>query len=122
MQNSNFRQIQDISLEIKNIYNEINQKDGHFEWKVSDYAMGMVGDTGDLCKLIMAKSNLRRTQSKNVDQDIEHEIVDILWSLIVIANELNIDLEKSSLDQLTKLRAGVEKVKFNTQNKQKTKE
>lgn len=114
MQNYSFKQIRKISIEIKNIYNQINQKDGHSEWKVSDYAMGMIGDAGDLSKLIMAKNNLRRTQSKNIANDIEHELVDLLWSLIVIADELEIDLEKVSTKQLNKLKESVEKVNLNT--------
>jgi NTP pyrophosphatase (non-canonical NTP hydrolase) len=116
MQNIKFEQIQKLSLDIKQTYDNINQKDGHQKWKVEDYTMGMVGDCGDLCKLITAKNKLRRNKSENLNQDIEHELVDILWSLIVIADQLDINLEEAAINQLNKLKQAVEKVASNQQN------
>jgi NTP pyrophosphatase (non-canonical NTP hydrolase) len=113
MKNTKFEQIQKLSLDIKQTYEEINQKDGHKKWQVEDYTMGMIGDCGDLCKLVMAKNKLRRTKSENLDQDIEHELVDILWSLIIIADQLDINLEEVAITQLNKLKLGVEKVAIN---------
>ena len=113
MVSTNFDQIKKLSLEIKKIYEQINQKDYHKKWRVEDYTMGMIGDCGDLCKLIMAKNKLRRTKSKDLDKDIEHELVDILWSLIVISEELGVDLEKSAITQLNRLKLGVNKVASN---------
>ena len=117
MKNNSFKQIKQISIDIKKSYDEINYKDGHKKWQVSDYTMGMIGDCGDLCKLIMAKNNLRISKSNDLDKDIEHELVDILWSLIAIADELNIDLEKVSITHLNILKARVEQVKIKSQPK-----
>lgn len=112
MKNNNFAQIKKLSIDIKKTYDEINHNDGHKKWQVSDFTMGMIGDCGDLCKLIMAKNKLRRSKSEDLDKDIEHELVDILWSLIVIADELNIDLEKVSITQLNILKTRVEQLKY----------
>jgi NTP pyrophosphatase (non-canonical NTP hydrolase) len=109
MQNDSFKKTIKLSLEIKKIYDEINKKNDHKKWKVADYTMGMVGDCGDLSKLIMAKNELRESKSPNIDESIEHELVDILWSLIAISDELNIDLESASILQLEKLKSAVEK-------------
>ncbi len=113
MLSTNFDQIKKLSLEIKKIYEQINQKDYHKKWEIEDYTMGMIGDCGDLCKLIMAKNKLRRTKSKDLNQDIEHELVDILWSLVVMSKELDVDLEKAAITQLNKLKLGVNKVASN---------
>ena len=55
---------------------------------------GLVGDIGDLTKLIMAKEELRSIAG--VDVKLKHEVVDCLWSILVIADEMNIDIEKNS--------------------------
>jgi NTP pyrophosphatase (non-canonical NTP hydrolase) len=109
MEDKTFAQIIKLSLEIKKIYGELYKNDGHKKWEASDYTMGMVGDCGDLSKLIMAKNKLRKSKSSNIDESIEHELVDILWSLVAISDELNIDLEAVSFVQLKKLKSRLEK-------------
>jgi NTP pyrophosphatase (non-canonical NTP hydrolase) len=73
-------------------YQELNAKKGQTAWGVRDYAMGYMGDVGDLQKLIMAKENLRDIE--DVDTKLAHELADCLWSIMVIANYYGIDLEK----------------------------
>jgi NTP pyrophosphatase (non-canonical NTP hydrolase) len=73
-------------------YQELNAKQGKTAWGVRDYAMGFVGDVGDLQKLIMAKENLR--DIPDMDAKLAHELADCLWSVMVIANYYGLDLEK----------------------------
>lgn len=73
-------------------YQELNAKQGKNTWTVRDYAMGFMGDVGDLQKLIMAKQNLR--DIPDVDTKLAHELADCLWSILVIANYYGLDLEK----------------------------
>ncbi len=77
--------------EIRAKYNEANAKNGKDTWTIRDYAMGLVGDIGDLEKLIMAKENLRDIE--DADEKLGHELADILWSLLIIANHYGIDLD-----------------------------
>ncbi|HQM15774.1 MAG TPA: MazG nucleotide pyrophosphohydrolase domain-containing protein [Candidatus Woesebacteria bacterium] len=48
----------------------------------------------------MTKSGVRSTDS--VDEKLAHELSDCLWSLLVLADKYNINLEKSFLDTMTK--------------------
>jgi NTP pyrophosphatase (non-canonical NTP hydrolase) len=64
---------------------------------------GFVGDVGDLSKIIMAKNNLRSME--NVNEKLEHELNDCLWSVMVLASKFGIDLEESfpkAMDALKK--------------------
>ena len=72
-------------------YEELHAKTGKPSWGIRDYAMGFVGDVGDLQKLVMAKENLR--QIDDVDAKLAHELADCLWSILVIANNYGLDLE-----------------------------
>ncbi|MEZ6330670.1 MAG: MazG nucleotide pyrophosphohydrolase domain-containing protein [Candidatus Saccharimonadales bacterium] len=62
---------------------------------------GFVGDVGDLSKLIMAKNNLR--SKDNVDEALAHELSDCLWSLLVLADKLGIDLDQAFIKTMDSL-------------------
>lgn len=86
------QELQNLATSIAAKYTQNNKTNGQSAWDASAYMAGFVGDVGDLSKLIMAKSNLREID--DVDSKIAHELSDCLWSVLVLANELNIDLEK----------------------------
>lgn len=89
---------------VRNHYNELQEKDGQKKWTASERMSGFVGDVGTLSKLIMAKQGLRRGP-ENLDAELAHEVADCLWSVIVIADELEIDLEaefNKTMDDLHK--------------------
>lgn len=98
------------AIRVRDQYNELNEKDGHTKWSVTDTMSGFVGDVGDLSKLIMAKQGLRRGPD-DVDVKIAHELADCLWSVIVIANELGVDLETEFTKTMDELSARIEQQK-----------
>ena|ERR1700733_3316878 len=95
-----------IARQVVTAYSTQNKASGHHEWTIENYLTGFVGDVGDLSKLLMAKSGYRRAE--NVDERIGHELSDCLWSILVIADKLDLDLAstyrhnmKTLLDQIT---------------------
>ena len=62
---------------------------------------GFVGDVGDLVKLVMAKEGIREVE--NVDDKLKHELADCLWSILVIASNYGIDIEKSFMETMDEL-------------------
>lgn len=88
---SNLKDLQARALDIQQKYAELNKVKGQEYWNLRDYTLGFVGDVGQLAKLIMAKENLRELD--DVDAKLEHEIADCLWSVLVIAGKLGIDLD-----------------------------
>lgn len=100
---SDLRELLQRAEEIRKQYEELNAKNGKEAWRIRDYAMGFVGDVGDLQKLVMAKENLRDIE--DVDTKLGHELADCLWSIMVIANHYGIDLEtefNKTMDTITK--------------------
>lgn len=101
--------VQELQLKavaIQQKYRALNASSGQAAWTVSDYASGLVGDVGDLVKLIMAHSGLRSTD--NVDEKLRHELSDVLWSVLIIASELGIDVEKSFSETMSELDARID--------------
>jgi NTP pyrophosphatase (non-canonical NTP hydrolase) len=60
-----------------------------------------VGDVGDLAKLVIAENGRRKIE--NCHEKLRHELSDCLWSLIVLVEMHDIDLEQSIIDTMEKL-------------------
>lgn len=82
-----FSDVSKRALEIRNKLNAANKP-----WGPIEHMQGFVGDIGDLIKLVMAKQGFRHYE--DLDGKLQHELADCLYSVIVIADELGIDLEK----------------------------
>ena len=88
---------------IRKTYSQLNSREGNKVWGVSEYAQGLVGDVGDLMKLIMAKKGLRFSAEEDVNSALKRELADCLWSVLMIADELGVNLEKEFLATMNKL-------------------
>ena len=89
-----FKQLTQKAKAIKRAYDEHNRRSKKPIWTAETYVHGLVGDVGDLTKLMTAYlKDPRRADPKK----IRHELADCLWSLIMIAQELNINLEDELL-------------------------
>lgn len=96
-----FQEIQDRALEIRKMYKVLEERRYGKSWTPEQLAEGFVGDVGDLMKLVLAKSGVRDIE--NVDEKLAHELADCLWSIINLANEYNVDLEKAFLKTMNGL-------------------
>lgn len=102
---SDLKDLQRRAREIQQRYAELNMKQGHNQWKAKDYAMGFAGDFGDLMKLVMAKEKMRHID--DVDAKLKHELADCLWSLLVLAENYEIDLEAEFQETMKELESRI---------------
>lgn len=105
-----FASLSALATQVCDHYNELQETDGHKKWGAFERTSGFVGDVGDLMKLVMAKEGLRRGP-ENLDAALAHEMADCLWSVMVIADELGIDLEAEFLNTMGGLHARIERQK-----------
>ncbi len=89
---SDFSEIRKKALQIHSLYKDFNKRNYGREWTGEELAMGLVGDVGDLMKLIATKEGVRSIS--DVDSKLGHELADCLWSIIILAEEYGVDLEK----------------------------
>ncbi len=76
---------------------------GH-EWGASELMAGFVVDVGDLTRLVMASEGHRLVDDHKTK--LAHELADCLWSVLVLADSLQVDLGSafaSTLDELDAL-------------------
>ncbi len=92
------------ALGIQKQYNELNAKKWK-AWGLREYTEGLVGDVGDLMKLVQAKEGFR--DKGDHDAKLRHELADCLWALIVIAEHLGVDLETTFMKEMDAMEARV---------------
>jgi len=68
-----------------------------------------MGDLGQLTKLIMEKEGLRNVNQPDLEKSIAHELDDCLWSLLIIADQLNHNFETSFPKNMQALAARMSK-------------
>ena len=64
--------------------------------------LGLVGDVGDLAKLVQGKAGVRPRD--DLDAALAHELADCLWAVLTLADAYDVDLEAaftSTMDELT---------------------
>lgn len=93
-----FRQIIARAVEIRKRYSELEVKKYGKKWTKEQRVQGFVGDVGALMKLVMAKEGVREVA--DVDEKLKHELADCLWSILVIADNYGVDIEKSFLETM----------------------
>jgi NTP pyrophosphatase (non-canonical NTP hydrolase) len=100
-----FQDITQRALDIRKKYAAFEQKRYGAAWTNEELALGFIGDVGDLAKLIVAKNGKR--DIIEADQKLAHELADCLWSVIILANSQNINLENSFLQTMDELEAHI---------------
>lgn len=96
-----FSKIVERAREIRKLYADSDKKRLGKEWERGEYVKAFVGDVGALVKLTMAKDGLR--DIKDIDKRLSHEFADILWSVIILADLYDVDLEKSFFETMDEL-------------------
>ena len=99
------KDLQNRALEVRKKYIQLQTEQYGKPWNVAEIAQGLTVDIGELTELIMAKNKMRKYKGTDLDTDLAHEMSDVLWNFFVIADELNMDLEKEfmkTMDQLDK--------------------
>lgn len=69
----NIKELSKKSEKIKEKYEELNRINGKKPWTVTEYSNGLMGDVGDLIKLILQKKSSRLKKSKDLNKKIRHE-------------------------------------------------
>ena len=89
------------AMDVRQQYAELEQRNYGRAWTDTEIVMGFVGDVGDLVKLVMARNGIRRIP--DFERKLEHELADCLWSVLVLSQMCDVDLEQVFLDTMDDL-------------------
>ena len=78
---------------IRALYEEYERENYGREWSTAEIVLGLMGDLGDLAKLIQAHLGIRGTlPAQEIEAKLAHELADCLWSILVLSDKLQINL------------------------------
>jgi NTP pyrophosphatase (non-canonical NTP hydrolase) len=97
-----FADMQERALAVRRRYAEVERRTYGREWSGEELALGLVGDVGDLVKLVQAKEGVRRIDG-DVDALLAHELADCLWSVVVLADRYGVGLERAFIATMDEL-------------------
>jgi NTP pyrophosphatase (non-canonical NTP hydrolase) len=95
------KEISDEALRIKKLYAEYEKNNFGRNWSKEEMFIGMVSDIGDLSRLVLAQEGVMKVEK--LQENIEHEISDLLWSVLVLANEYGVNIEEVFLKNMKAL-------------------
>jgi len=101
-----FSELRERALSVRKEYEALERERYGRPWSLEELTLGLVGDIGDLAKLIQAHEGVRDIDDAGAA--LAHELSDVLWSVIVIADRCEIDLEAAftrTMDELERLLA-----------------
>ncbi|WP_129136794.1 nucleotide pyrophosphohydrolase [Luteimonas sp. YGD11-2] len=87
----NFSDLEQTALQLNDLYEQLEVKRYGRVWSTQELALGLMGDVGDLAKLIQANAGVRTISDHQ--PKLGHELSDCLWSIMVLANKCGVDLE-----------------------------
>jgi NTP pyrophosphatase (non-canonical NTP hydrolase) len=96
-----FQKLIERAMELRRLYIEKEKQLYGSPWTSEEIALGFVGDVGDLVKLISAESGKRKIA--NSREKLEHELADCLWSVIVLSDLHDVNLEGAFFDTMDRL-------------------
>jgi NTP pyrophosphatase (non-canonical NTP hydrolase) len=99
-----FSAMQVRALRVRDQFERLERAQYGRSWTLEELTLGLVGDMGDLAKLIQAHEGVRHIDAAH--ERLEHELADVLWSTIIIADRSGVDLPAAftrTMDELEQL-------------------
>jgi NTP pyrophosphatase (non-canonical NTP hydrolase) len=84
---SDIKVLEQRAMEIRRKYDELNNQRGRQPWNTARLAQGFKKDVSELFTII--------NQDMVDRKKLSHELGDCLWSVLVIARKLDVDIERA---------------------------
>ncbi|BDI22993.1 MazG nucleotide pyrophosphohydrolase domain-containing protein [Herbiconiux sp. L3-i23] len=106
---NDFDGLRTAALAVASSYDELSARTTGRPWTNQEFALGLMGDVGDLAKIVMTLEGTRRIDGIEL-RDLEHELCDVMWSCLVLANRYGLDLGEAFPRQMTDLLRHIESI------------
>ena len=100
-----FNDLKERALRIRSHYAAYETRLYGRSWTTEELFIGMIGDMGDLGKLIQAHEGVRAIEGS--EAQLRHELADVLWSVIILADRCGVDLEAAFNEDMDSLEAAL---------------
>jgi len=97
----NFSEIVERSIQIRNLYHNLEEQYHEKEWSVEEDTLAFLTDAGLVGRLTMSQQGRWPTNGDTVSE-LEHKLGECIWWVIVLAERMNIDIGKALEEFLSK--------------------
>lgn len=94
MKNMNFNDAEMRSVDIRNLYHQLEKEDNGSEWTVEEDALAFLTDAGLVGRLVMAQQG-RWPKGADSAAELEHKLGECMWWLIILAERMNINFSEA---------------------------
>lgn len=102
MNNMDFSKIIERSIAIRKSYHKLEEQYHGKKWSVEEDALAFLTDAGLVGRLTMSQQG-RWPKGNDTVSELEHKISECIWWLVILGERMDIDINKSMDDFLTKL-------------------
>jgi hypothetical protein len=102
MEEMNFSEIVERSVKIRKCYHLLEKQYHDKEWSVEEDALAFLTDAGLVGRLTMSQQE-RWPKSGDTVSELEHKLSECIWWLIVLADRMDINMNNSMAEFLSKL-------------------
>jgi NTP pyrophosphatase (non-canonical NTP hydrolase) len=93
-----FHELQALACQVRARYDAPERQRFGRGWNHEELMLGVVGDVGDLSKLVQGMAGVR--PHADLDAAMAHELADCLWPVLVLADGYNVDLQTAFIDTM----------------------
>lgn len=94
MENIDFSKAVERSTKIRKLYHHLERQHHEKEWTVEEDALAFLTDAGLVGRLTMSQQG-RWTTNGDTIPELEHNLGECMWWLIVLAERMDIDISEA---------------------------
>lgn len=102
-----FAAITDQARTVRKRFAEFEQRRYGRTRTSEEVMLGLIGDVGDLAKLVQGKAGVRQTE--DLDIKLGRELADCLWAVLTLADCYSVNLEAAFDSTMTELHRWLER-------------
>jgi NTP pyrophosphatase (non-canonical NTP hydrolase) len=94
MNNMNLNEVIERSVQIRKCYHQLEKQYHEKEWTVEEDALAFLTDAGLVGRLTMSQQGRWPTNGDS-KSELEHKLGECIWWLIILADRMNLDINKA---------------------------
>ena len=95
------------ALSVRALYEILEQRFNGKTWSLNEMAIGYSNDVGYIGRLLLAHDGTWPIDG-DATAELEHKLAESLWWTFVLANKLDIDIERAFTETMSTIRSNLE--------------
>ncbi|MEX5235849.1 hypothetical protein [Kocuria arenosa] len=96
----------DGALDVRRLYEILEQRFNGTTWSLHELMIGFSNDVGYIGRLLLAHDGTWAIDG-DADAELKHKLAEALWWVFVLADRLDIDIDRAFADTMSTIRTGL---------------